>query len=221
MWPADCFEFLRKIWSKLMIIGLNTLNFFTVSLLSLILASCGVRTRDSNILQDQTQRQEGAFIAQLEPITPESGQGVANFNVDRTTFTAKVTMENLSSEIIHRQYIHTGINCPTTADNLGQALEVTGLILIPLDNDLSEQEARGQYPQAETDGSYYYFNFASLEDMIIDLRRPETTLRNQNFTKLTPDVVGLNMEGRTVMVTEIRGNEEIPIACGVITRSTE
>lgn len=199
-----------------MLTGSNTGLFLAIFTLSFLLSSCGNEGSDDDILQEQTQDQRGTFVTVLGPLNGGASLGQANFVVGQDDFTADITMEGLSNGVTIRQYLLSGNRCPQTSAALPEALAVSGPILIPLDNDLSGQYVGGQYPQADASGAYTYQARANLEDMITDLRDPDPDERD-NLRKLSPDEL-LNMEGRTVIVTEVQGINEVPIACGVVTR---
>lgn len=206
------------------------MSFFIVAFLSVFLASCGDdnNNRSNDLPQEQSQRQEGVFETLLEPVSGGSTQGHASFDVDPgDRFSANVTMENGVSGGTYRQYILASNTCPTLADDIdgngqlsmAEAQARAGLILVPLDNNLKEQEAGGIYPTPDANGSYTYSGGTNMEDMMVDLRGPDTN-DSDNIIKLNPDERGLNMEGRVVMITRIQGAQEIAEACGVLIRGT-
>lgn len=190
---------------------------FSMFFLFVTLVSCGGYGGSGSSQEEQAQDQNGTFVATLSPIN-SLVSGTASFTVNQNHFFASVQLEGLTPEADIRQYVVAGNTCPGTAATLAEALAVTGGILIPLDNDLSGQIVGGVYPTANIQGDVSYSNEVNLEDLVDDLRDPDPDT-NDNLVKLNPDQL-LSMETRSVLITEIQGTEEVPVACGPLNRQT-
>lgn len=229
----------RKISSLLMLLLL--LNFF---------AACGSDDDDDGggnpANPPQTEEQEpdqGTYNFRLLPINANvSGEseidGVINIDADQVQI--KLEADNTPRLEIHKQHVFIGEACPTSANDtngdgyidINESTAVTGLGLIPLDNDLSSQAAGGEFPRADVTGDYKYDERASLTQMLADLRADDTDA-SDGLGKLGP-TGSLNLPGRVVLVQGISsltdlpdsvgttGNDSpqstLPIACGVIAR---
>ena len=229
----------RKLSSLLMFLLL--LNFF---------AACGSDDDDdglgspSNPPQSEEQEpDEGVYNFRLLPLnTNVSGNseidGVINIQADQVQI--EVDADDTPRLITHRQHVFVAQACPTMEHDtngdgyidINEATAVTGLGLIPLDNDLSAQSAGGEFPRADLSGDYNYSQSTSLAQMLADLRADDTDA-SDGLGKLGP-TGSLNLPGRVVMVQGVdpladlpdsvgtTGNasahETLPIACGVIAR---
>src|SRR5690606_31008313 len=118
-------------------------------------------------------------------------------------------------------FIHTSPNCPDASNDVNadgridyqEALTATGPILIPLDSDLSEQQAGEALITTDSSGNLNYQQGASLEDLIQDLRGPDTDEDDQ-LGKLLPDQL-LNLSNRVVLLTALN---RFPLACGKLVK---
>ncbi|MFL5784556.1 MAG: hypothetical protein ACJ76H_08115, partial [Bacteriovoracaceae bacterium] len=127
----------------------------------------------------------------------------------------------------HRQFIHTGGNCPGPGADINidgvigfdESVNITGPALIPLDQNLSTQTAGFVFPVPNSMGNYSYLEFTSLVRMLADLHSADPD-PNDSLVKLAPDE-GLNLAGRTIVIYGAHGQSDLPIACGTLVRSIE
>lgn len=198
---------------------------------------------DDNVAVPQLQEEQGTFRATLSPLNSSLSQGTtgtAEFVLDGDTFKATV-MVNGAPMALHAQHIHTGSSCPTpAADTNGdgfidvvEGVPAYGPILVPLDGDLSSQDAGGSdFPSGS---SYEYEQETSFAAMVADLRLPDPNTEDA-VAKLGA-TENLQLEGRHVIIHGVMESADLPdsvasiadlpnyvtlpIACGVIERSTE
>lgn len=204
--------------------------------------SCGSDDDDDDDgVAPQLQQEDGTFRASLSPLNSSvSGNtgGTAEFMIDGDTFKATV-MVNGAPMALHAQHIHAGSACPTMADDANgdgfldvvEGVPVYGPILIPLDGDLSSQDAGGSdFPSGR---SYTYEQTTSYAAMLGDLNLPDPNPEDA-VTKLGGSL--LNLEGRHVIIHGVMESADLPdsvasiadlpnfvtlpIACGVIERAT-
>src|SRR5690606_5670068 len=152
-------------------------------------------------------------------------------------------MQGVPGIVVHAQHITVGSSCPTETndvnnDNYVDVIEGVpnyGLILIPLDGDLEDQDDGSHgFPRASSAGTYSWSKTASLSRMIADLQDAEVDLED-GLTKLNGSE--LNLAGKVVIVhgvnsnsnlpdtvgtiDDFRSHQSLPIACGVIERVEE
>jgi hypothetical protein len=210
-----------------------------------LLVSCGSDSDDDNNAEIRQEQQEdqGQYHAIFSTL---NSQVVSEANVDSSiTINEEDIMVDIDGEevpmnVTIRQYIYSGNSCPSQeadTNNDGyidyqELLAQSGQILIPLNNDLSAQEAGSQFPSSGSSGSYTYEESASLEDLISNLREPDTD-PDDDMTRLSPDE-RLNLGGRVLVIHGVdrstslpesvqtrdglSAQESLPIACSVIQR---
>lgn len=189
-------------------------------------AACGSDDdSSSSATPQQEQTQEGIYEADLLPVPGNEDvagtiSGKARFVHIADSFTATVNVDGAPAAA-HIQHVHAGRACPTEAADTNQdtqvdvseANAVSGLVLIPLDSDISSQASGSN---SSTGASYDYTQVTSFSQMLSDLRADDTN-PNDIVTKL-PQGEELNLEGRVVMIHGVAGDPTLPIACGVIRR---
>lgn len=179
--------------------------------------------------KDINQETQGFYEANLVPLnTGIAGSTVGNFKIRILGDEVRVRGEVQNSPgVFHRQFIHTGANCPgpgadTNIDgnlDYNESVRITGAAFIPLDRNLSTQKAGPIFPIPGVLGAYTYFEKTSLVRMMADLHSEDPD-PNDALTKLAPDE-GPNLSGRTIVIYGVRSNSSLPIACGTMARSVE
>lgn len=195
------------------------------------LVACGSDddSQDEERQEETNQETEGYYETGLVPLnTGVAGSTAGTFNIRIRGDEVRVrgNVQN-SPRVFHRQFIHEGSSCPgpgadTNRDGVldfNESLRITGDALIPLDQNLSTQRAGYIFPVPRAYGNYSYFETTSLVRMMADLRaddpNPEDIL-----TKLSPGE-DLNLPSRTIVLYGVKGNSNLPIACGTIVRAVE
>lgn len=226
---------------------LNLTFLLMLMTLSTSLVSCGSDSDDDNNAETRQEQQEdqGQYHANLSAL---NSQVVSEANVDSSiSVTEEDIMVDINGQEVPtnttiRQYIYTGNSCPTQEDDANgdgfidyqELIAHSGQILIPLNNDLSAQEAGSQFPSSGSNGSYTYEESAALDDLVSNLREPDTE-PNDDMARLSPDE-RLNLGGRVMVIHGVdRGTslpetvqprdglsaqESLPIACSVIQRGS-
>lgn len=198
-----------------------------------LLVACGSDNDDNSDdvenEEEVNQETQGFYEASLVPLnTGLAGSTVGNFKIRILGDEVRVRGEvHNSPGVFHRQFIHTGANCPgpgadTNIDgnlDYNESARITGAALIPLDRNLSTQKAGYIFPIPGGLGAYTYFEKTSLVRMMADLHSEDPD-PNDALTKLDPDE-GLNLSGRSIVIYGVRGNSNLPIACGTIARTVE
>ncbi|MFP5386427.1 MAG: hypothetical protein ACLGHN_10135 [Bacteriovoracia bacterium] len=218
----------------------------------IVAASCGSDDDDSSASApapqpEEQQPDEGTYTATLTTLNAGVGgnqaTGTANITIEGDQITVDMNMDGTPENIIHAQHIHLGSACPNvTADANGDGfLDVMegipdyGPILIPLDGDLSAQEAGANgFPMADAQGSYTYSQNATFSQLMDDLRLEDTNT-DDAIVKL-PQGEGLQLDGRHIVIHGVPSDTTLPetvaslgdqpaqatlpIACGQIVRST-
>jgi hypothetical protein len=136
----------------------------------------------------------------------------------------------------HPQFIYTGSRCPTTSDDTNgdgyvdvvEAMAASGQMLVPLDSDLTAQDAGGTFPSG---ANYSYDESASYAAMLADLQLPDANT-NDTIVKLGANE-DLNVGKRVVIIhgvpssttlpptvqgiSSLSPQQTLPIACAVLT----
>ncbi len=195
--------------------------------------SCGKDTMGDEFQEKQevqgNQETDGYYETTLIPLNTQvagSPTGYFRFRIAGDSVTVSGDVQNTPATF-HRQYIHTGSNCPGPgADNdldgnisFDESLFITGGALLPLDSDLSSQSRGNSFPIAGALGNYTYTASTSLGRMLADLES-EDPKPDDFLVKLESDE-NLNLSGRTLVIYGIRSDNSFPIACGTILRSEQ
>lgn len=171
--------------------------------------------------------------------TVSGASGTATFTLTEDEFIARVEVDGADTSLTLRQHVHVGGACPTAAadtnsDGFIDGLEsaaVTGLILIPLDGDITTQAGGATtFPSSDATGSYTYADTVSFDDMLADLTATDPDATDQ-IAKL-PAGAGLGLDTRIVQVYGVEDtvtlpatfmaspglttHQSVPIACGPI-----
>jgi hypothetical protein len=198
---------------------------------------------DNNVVVPQLQEEQGFFRATLTPLNASvagNTSGTAEFRLDGDSFKAKLRV-NGAPVALHAQHIHAAAACPTIdADtnkdgfiDVVEGLPAYGPILVPLDGDLSSQDAGGtEFPSGR---SYEYEEETSYAAMLADLKLPDPNTEDA-VTKLGASEL-LELEGRHVIIHGVVESADLPetvatiadlpryvtlpIACGKIEKASE
>lgn len=216
-----------------------------------LLAGCGEKN-EKNIHQSMGSVQEGQdaesrylegnyrvrFIA-LNPELAEnaSAELVGEIKGDQVDVTIRGM--NMAEGVTHPQFLYEAERCPTMDDDTNEdgvldqveVLETTEGILIPFDDDLSEQVSSASvFPMSSGEGSYVYEEEASLSAILTDLKASDEN-PNDRYIKLSENE-DLKLEGKVVVIHGVSANatlpdtvasegelaihETVPVACGVV-----
>ncbi len=217
-------------------------------LMMLILATgCGKDSNSSSsasnltpiTIQEMSEKVEGNYRVVLRPLNSQIhgfiATGSGKIHSRNNVLEINIVMDDITNAP-HYQNLYSGSACPkTNADTNGdgfidvkEAEASIGKVLIPLDADLSGQlKGYGTNPSGS---AYEYSKKAYLDILLTDLKdTDEATI--EPIVKL-PDHVGLELEGRVIMVHGARDSvklpdsirswpnhtkhQSLPIACGVI-----
>lgn len=176
--------------------------------------------------QEEVENLEGSYKAILRPYNfTVSGwipNGVSDIKVVGNQLEIKSWLDD-SSNVTHMQNIHLGTKCPDAEHDanrdgfvdFNESMRVSGNVLLPLDSDLSSQDASGVFPK----GNFTYYQKASVASIVATINR------------------GFNLEGKVIIVmgaaadrnlpvtvSTVNGQTKelsVPIACGVIQRMGE
>lgn len=216
----------------------------------LTMVACGSDDDDNGSGSRPQEQQEtvGTYKATLAPIplnTTVAGNptGTLDVVIEGDEFKATMNMQGVPGNVVHAQHITVGSSCPTATNDVNNDSYVDvlegapnyGLILIPLDGDLEDQDdGENGFPRANSGGSYTWSKTASLSRMIADLQDADVDLED-GLTKLNGS--DLNLAGKVVIVhgvnsnsnlpdsvatlDDFRNHQSLPIACGVIERVAE
>lgn len=155
---------------------------------------------------DEILRQDVAYTATLQPLNGYPVTGFANFveGQEADAFSVEVDAGGLAEGALHPQHVHATDACPTEAADANddgfvdvvEGLPAYGAILIPLDGDLSDQEAGMPegYPTADAAGRIEYTMVTQLSAMVDDLRSADP---EQPLTGLEGD---LSLSTRSVVL---------------------
>lgn len=176
--------------------------------------------------------------ATLVALNGENVSGSLSVSLTGDQAVARVEVEGADPGMAHAQHVHVGNECPpaaadTNSDGFIDVIEGAsyyGLILIPLDGDVSSQAAGSTtFPTADANGDYVYADTASFTTMLNDLTATDPD-PDDAIVKLT--TLDLNIDTRTVVIHGVADTttlpasvatlpgltpqQSLPIACGVI-----
>ena len=180
------------------------------------------------------------FSATLASLNGGTATGTATFLVteDDDELIAHVEVAGADTSTTLMQHVHVGGACPTAtadtnADGFIDAVEagaVSGLILVPLDADISTQSAgAGSYPSSDATGSYEYADTVSLAAVIADLTAADPD-PNDLLAKLASGDIDINtrvvkvhgvadtvdLPASVLGLPGMTPQQSLPIACGPI-----
>ncbi len=206
----------------------------TLALAVIVLATgCGKTVEDTEETQKEVNDEtpDGTYFALLMPVNQRlSAQVHGEVQVLKYGDEFRVTVDLKDAPRVQiSQYLHTGRLCPkAAADTNGdgfvdrqEARRFTGPAIVPFDGDLSTQQGG---PAHRLTSSYRYTRSSSYYLMLYDLHLPDEIL-NDDLVKLSAR--DLPLERRAVSVfarSSLRPGstlEELPLACGILTRLAE
>jgi hypothetical protein len=176
--------------------------------------------------------------ATLTSLNGSTAGGTATFILEGDVLTASVNVTGADTGTVIRQFVMTGGACPSTAADTNadsfidglEALAVTGNVLIPLDADLSTQDAgAGTFPTADASGAYTYGDTVSFTSFMDDLTATDPD-PGDLVDKLTSDTLNLDtrailllgvadsvvLDSTVLALPGLTANQSFPIACGAI-----
>jgi hypothetical protein len=222
----------------------SKMTSFVLAASMLTLIACGKESNKSRkqilepLAREESQVVKGTFRANLRSMNSSvagSTQGTATFIVKDNQFHVEVKVNGASANTTHVQYVHTGSACPTSlADtNIDGVIDAKegmtsfGNALLALDGDISSHTLGAEaFPVSNSNGNYYYSEFASLHSLVDELK-------SMGSLKSGHD---LNLAGKQVVIYGVSSNVElpstvaaphgtahasVPVACGEIVRIAE
>ena len=180
------------------------------------------------------------YISELQSLnTSLAGltTGQSKIKVDGDLFEASVIVKNAPTFTTHKQAIFHANRCPEASDDLnGDSLidpvefeKAIGVVLIPLDGDLSSQEALiDVLPESDGVGNYTYYQSTSFAEMMADLTAidpdPKDDLmklpKNKKFSFDDRIIVIFGVQPDVYLPPTVDGpvgaalHDLIPVACG-------
>ena len=170
-------------------------------------------------------------------------QAEAKMHLFGDQFSVTLEVKDTAPLTVHQQNLYYASECPSEKDDLNddgfidsrELSKLVGQVLIPLDDNISNQDEGLQlYPHSDAFGSYLYTKEDSFFRMISDLFSPDMNLKD-NIRKLSSGqpfvLVGkvvvlfgiqedLYLPGSVQSVDDESERSSLPIACGVIKRSS-
>ncbi len=222
-------------------INLSLFLFFVLAC-----SSCGKSSSGGGIgIQENTARtQEGKYRIDFQPLNPSLAgmtDALGFLQVKGDQFSLAIEVRNAPALSMHAQQMYFSDFCPdeshdTNYDGNLDPLELSmalGKVLLPLDDDLSSQQAGAERsPISDYLGQYKYDKEESLLKILSDLYGPDLDPKDQ-LRKLQPTDV-FTLEGKVVVLFGVQeetylpgsirslGNASdrasLPIACGKVIR---
>lgn len=201
------------------------MQFLGLAILLALVSSCGKSNSSAGLPIQKTPLPVngsnilGIYMAKFDTLnTSVNGNlpGSATLQRRDDKFHAYVRLFGGAPGGWHVQNIHTG-RCPTPSDDMNsdgfidyeEAMRVLGPILLPLDSNLSSQNAgKNIYPIADSSGSYFYERMTSFSRMFEDLKKEDQD-PTDNMTKLEADS-GLDFTGKVVVIHGAPDTAELP-----------
>lgn len=197
------------------------------------LISCGKAPKDKTVAAFQEEEiTDGVYSAVLIPLNAKvTNEVTGEVKISKYGDDFRVTLSlRHAPPGMHEQHLYTGTVCPQfDADknidgyiDTEEARASLGLVIVPLDGDLSSQAAgEGIYPK----GSYKYSNSTSYQLMLTDLEQPDDVI-NDMITKLKGSRFSLEKKvvvvyGRGTNLPNTVSNPNLPLVCGILTKTNE
>lgn len=161
-------------------------------------------------------RYQAKFIT-LNPHVNGTIPGSANFFRKEDKIFAYVRLFAGGPKAWHMQHVYTGKRCPEISDDLNgdgfidiqEAETVLGKIIIPLDANISSQEAgRRFFPLADLSGYYHYERITNFQSFLKDLQAEDKNPEDR-YVKLPPGE-GLQIIGKTVLIQGVAETVQLP-----------
>ncbi|WP_408095861.1 hypothetical protein ACJVC5_12530 [Peredibacter sp. HCB2-198] len=215
-----------------------------------LVSSCGKSNSDAGIPLDSVgirsiAATSGFFMANLTTLNPEINgtvPGTAVIIREGEKFQVFVKASPGGAGVWHQQNVHVGSRCPTKADDkngdgiidIEEGQKVWGNVLIPLDAELSSQDAgKGRYPIGDEAGNYFYERFTNYDAFYRDLISEDRNTNDHvsklvgplNLNNLVIVVLGANKDvtipGTVAARSPHSAEQSFPIACGVFSQVTQ
>lgn len=189
----------------------------------------------------------GLYMATLTTLNPDINGTVPGTAVvirEGDKFQAYVKASAGPGGIWHQQNIHLGSRCPNQGDDLNadgvidieEGQNAWGNVIIPLDGDLSSQDAgKNRYPVGDEVGNYFYERFTNFDIFYKDLKGIDRNPAD-HISKLAPSE-GFQIEGKVIVIlgagkdanlpatvasrSPYKVNQTFPIACGIFQKITQ
>jgi len=231
------------------------INFFLILSLFILLVSCGNKNISTNTKKDvgpevqaPVEREEeinlysGTYLAKFETLNSQfngniPGSMTIHFKEERVYF--YIRLFGAHPRAWHPQKMYLGNRCPNLEDDsnndgfldINEVEKVVGKIIIPIDANLSTQNAgKNFYPTGDLSGNYSYERLTRIQSLIDDLRKDDFDPED-NLVKLKPDE-SLQIEGRPIVIYgtgsevilpesittqgELKPFKTFPIVCGIL-----
>jgi len=210
-----------------------SLRPFVIPVLALAVAAAGCADDSSGVQTELYTVQLQALNTQVAGNVSASGE----ITVTGDQLTARIDASGMD-DTLHPQHIHLVASCPTMADDANgdgyldviEGAPSYGLILVPLDDDLSSQAAGSSgFP---TGSSFSWEETTSMSVLMADLQAADPD-SGDPVVKLDAGE-SLDLAGRSVVIHGVAdedlpetvqglgglpGNVVLPIACGTIIKS--
>lgn len=142
--------------------------------------------------------------------------GTGSIDITAENLSIMLNIEGTAPSTQHAQFIYSGTQCPTTAndtngDGLVDAIEAqndNGTSILTLNDKLSEKLELNGFPESDEKGSYFYQKTGIIPSSLKDLEGKTIQIHGVSKEESLPDTV-LTVPGLTE-------NASLPIACGVI-----
>jgi hypothetical protein len=184
--------------------------------------SCGQRSvGDGKMISPlKTPNHDGSYDLVFESLNESIASNFAGEGelIIRDNFlNIKLKVEDSPAETIHYQHLYAFERCPDLRDDLNrdglldeyEIVKKTGLVLIPFDSDLTQQEkGYSDQPLSDSSGEYEYQNSVNLDTLFEDLLLPDHNIQDP-FRKLKT-LIGLRFKKTIVVIFGVHESTSIP-----------
>lgn len=200
----------------------------------LVMAACD--DDDDPVAPPVTETADATLTA--TPLNPTTASGTATFSLTGDALTVTVDAAGADTSTTIRQHVHVNGACPTQAADTNadgfidgvEAGAVVGLVLVPLDGDISTQSAGATgFPVSDATGAYEWADTVSFSTLISDLTAADPD-PNDQLAKLTGTDIELDtrvvqlhgvadtlaLPGTVAALPGLTPQQSLPIACGAI-----
>lgn len=221
------------------------ISTFIIFSFLVMVSSCGKRESNKSLSYNEEltiEKDDGHFFSKINVVNASLNsfnKGEAKIVISDEKISFDINISGADPGVKHLQFILTGDRCPNINDDKNQdgIIDVnelfvsSGLVLIPLDSDVSEQLLGIDFgPISNESGDYKYRRSATRFDLWSDLTLPDPDHYDQ-IVKLENNQK-LQMKRRIIVIMGISREKElpstvtsywnlpqdqtIPVGCGVI-----
>lgn len=200
----------------------------------LTLMSCGQQMKANKNIEKSLFVNEGNYQARIIPLNRQlqktSLTGEVLAKVEFTKMNVQVDVKDLSSSMIHPQYLHYGSDCPTENDDLNgdgiidltEAKKAMGPEIVSLGDDSKSLNNIHEFPKTNAEGELFYLKTFSDNEMkkyFLKSEFKKWSNQSLNVSKMAYLILGVSEDVEIPEsakgIAGIKTQTSIPVGCGI------